>query len=160
MAQHCTNNQLNILNNNIGPNENIVNNGELSIVSMPIAHFFTSDALQIIKERANIPHHWSRARIANWLGDNDRIDLVTNGFIMLPVFHNLHIIPTNLVEIHLTLDDLYDWSREQIFNVAFPNNPVLEIIEYINRVPCNVVNLNRIRMRIPYYVEENNENEH
>ena len=159
MAQYCTNNQLNILNNNRGPNENLVNNGQLSIVSMPIAHYFSVDALQIIKEQANIPRNWTRARITNWLGNNDRIDWVSNGFIMLPVFQNHDNMNGNYVEIDLTFDDLFDWSREQIFNVAFPDNPVLEIIEYNNRIPFNVVNLNRITVRIPYYVEQNNENE-
>lgn len=159
MAQYCTNQQLNILNNNRGHNENLVNNVELSIVSMPIAHYFSVDALQIIKEQANIPRNWSRARIANWLGNDDRVDWVTNGFIMIPVFQNQDNMNGNYVEINLTFDDLFDWSREQIFNVAFPNNPVQEIIEYNNRVPFNVVNLNRITVRIPYYVEENNENE-
>ena len=160
-VRYCTNQQLNILNNNRGHNENLVNNVDLSIVSMPIAHYFSVDALQIIKEQANIPRNWSRARIANWLGNNDRIDWVTNGFIMLPVFtdENDNIPQANYVDINLTFDDLFDWSREQIFNVAFPNNPVQEIIEYNNRLPFNVVNLNRITVRIPYYVEENNENE-
>ena len=78
------------------------------------------DALQIIKEQANIPRNWTRARIANWLGNNNRIDWVTNGFIMLPVFQNLDNINENFVEINLTFDDLFDWSREQIFNLAFP----------------------------------------
>ena len=67
MAQYCTNQQLNILNNNRGHNENLVNNVDLSIVSMPIAHYFSVDALQIIKEQANIPRNWSRARIADAL---------------------------------------------------------------------------------------------
>ena len=160
MAQYCTNNQLNILNNNRGHNENIINNGELSIVSMPIAHYFSADALEIIKEQANIPQNWTRARFSNWLGNNDRVDWVTNRFIMLPVFTNVNddIPDGNYVEINLTFDDLFHWSREQIFNLAFPDNPVLEIIEYNNRVPYNTVNLNRITMRIPYYVEQNNEN--
>ena len=97
---------------------------------MPIAHYF-SDALQIIKQQANIPRNWTRARIANWLGNNDRIDWVSNGFIMLPVFHNLDNINENFVEINLTLMTCLR-SREQIFNLAFPDNPVLEIIEYNN----------------------------
>ena len=160
MAHYCTNDQLNILNNNRGPNENLINNGELSIVSMPIAHYFNADALEIIKEQANIPHNWTRARITNWLRNNDRIDWVTNGFIMLPVFTNVNdnIPDGNFVEVNLTFDDLFDWSRGQIFNLAFPDNPVLEIIEYTNRLHYNVVNLNRITVRIPYYVAQDNEN--
>lgn len=155
MAHYCTNDQLNILNNNRGHNENLINNGELSIVSMPIAHYFSADALEIIKEQANIPHNWTRARITNWLRNNDRIDWVTNGFIMLPVFTNVNdnIPDGNFVEVNLTFDDLFDWSREQLFNIAFPDNHVLEIIEYTNRLPYNVVNLNRITVRVPYYVE-------
>ena len=91
----CTNNQLNILNNNRGPNENLVNNGELSIVSMPIAHYFSGCSTNY-KTTSNIPRNWTRARIANWLGNNDRIDWVSNGFIMLPVFHNQIILMKTL----------------------------------------------------------------
>lgn len=154
MAQYCTDDQLNILNNNRGNDENA---NQLSIVSMPIAHYFDIDALEIIKDQANIPNSWSRSRIANWLENRNIINWVTNGFIILPIFPNLNNVNNNYVEINLTFDDLFDWSREQIFNVAFPNNPVLEIIEYNNRVPFNVVNLNRIPVRIPYYVEPNND---
>jgi hypothetical protein len=154
MTQYCTDEQVNILNNNRGNDENA---DQLSIVSMPIAHYFDIDALEIIKEQANIPNSWSRSRIANWLENRNIITWVTNGFIILPIFPNLNDVNNNYVEINLTFDDLFDWSREQIFNVAFPNNPVLEIIEYNNRIPFNVVNLNRIPVRIPYYVEPNND---
>lgn len=152
MTQHCTNDQLNILNNNRGNDENA---DQLSIVSMPIAHHFHVDALEIIKEHANIPHSWSRSRISNWLENRDRTSWVTNGFIMINVFPHTNDENNNYVDINLTFDDLLNSSSKQIFNLAFPNNPVLGIIEYSNRVPFNVVNLNRITVRIPYYVEEN-----
>jgi len=159
MAQYCTNLQLDILNNNQGNNDNLDNNGELSVVSMPIAHHFCINALEVIKEHANIPSRWHRSRISNWLENRDRIDWVTNGFIMINVFPHANDENNNYVDINLTLDDLLKSSREQIFRQAFPINFVSNagIIDYINRVPFNVVNLNRITIRIPYYVEPNSE---
>ena len=78
---------------------------------------------------------------------------------MINVFPHANDENNNYVDINLTLDDLLKSSREQIFRQAFPINFVSNagIIDYINRVPFNVVNLNRITIRIPYYVEPNSE---
>ena len=126
MAQYCTNDQLNILNTIRGIDENHNNEQlQLNLVSLPLVHNVSHDSLELIKEQANIPFNWSRDRISNWLGINNNISWVSNGFIMLPVFVNLNhnLQENNYVIIRITLDQIEINSRRNLLNVAFPNNP-------------------------------------
>jgi len=159
MAQYCTNNQLNILNLIDGIDEDHNNeHSSLNLISLPLVHNIHPEALLIIKEQANIPSNWSPDRVTNWLGIHNKITWVSNGFIMLPVFVNLsqdlHFEENNHIVIRITLDQIIASSQRDLLNVAFPNNPTENIIEYVNRAPINLANLYQVTFRIPRYVED------
>lgn len=170
MAQHCTDEQLNILNNNLDNNhnyqpnndqnnflnDNIVENenvdNNLRLVSIPMIPYIDGNVLEIIKQQANIPVWWNRAQVSNWLGIHNNLYWVSNGFIMLSVLP-AHNDENNFIEITFTLNDLCNVGRRQLLNYAIIHE-INNHIEYINRIPINIANLNHIYMRVPVYVND------